>query len=386
MIRNIFVYIAFFTILLAIFILNLSYSFGEEIIQVENINTAPLETDIHSTHIVQTIERLKQLEQTVLFELHPSFTDSPSSDSDLLFPKNEIISSPISKTSDRFMKEQLIASKGTSITPKFEEIFLFLSDEARLKACQKIYSETPREFIQQVLYYLERGTPEQALIINQILPHLQQELEEPLITLLQEESLNLSEKRTVIYALGRAKSKKSVPLLWKEIQITSSEEIQYTCVQALANMPHALSLEQWVQLLQYDSIPVSMTSAYAIVEYGGSSAEEYIRRILLGEFRVTQRVMEYLIDRVSNYPFDIFVPFSIEVMSKNPNLAPKFAGILHQKTGVNLGPNPQLWANWWQEYLNSSSLTENPEPSPSPQDNSLLQPNVKIHQPKIRKR
>ncbi len=386
MIKNISDFRAFFIIFFAPFILYFPFSFGEEILQLESVNTAPLGTDIHSTHIIQTIERLEQLKQTVLFELHPSFTDPPSSDFDFLFPKNEDASFPLQKTSDPYMKEQLIVSNGANITPKFKEIFLLLSDEARLKACKKIYSETPQEFVQQILHYLTRGTPEQALIINQILPYLKQELEEPLITLLQEESLNLSEKRAVIYTLGRIKSEKAIPLFWNEIQTTTSDEIQYTCVQALSNMPHTIPLEQWVQLLQYDSIPISMISAHAIVEYGGSYAEEYIRRILLGEFRVSQRVMEYLVSRVSNYPVEILVPFSIEVMSRNPNLAPKLAGILHQKTGVNLGPNPPLWSNWWKEYLNNTSRAENPESSDATKDNALQQPDVKVHQPKIRKR
>lgn len=386
MIKRICSLTVFFTTLFITIILNLPYSFGEETILVEDINTSPLETDLRCTQVFQTIERLNHLKQTILFELHPSFTDSPSYDFDLLFPKNETISFPLMKTSDPLMKEQLIASKKTNITLKFEEIFSLLSNDMQIEACKKIYKENPQELAEKILNYLGKGTPQQALIINQILPYLKDELEDNLINLLRNNPQDIIERRTIIYALGRIHSEKSGSLLWNELQTTSSEEIQYTCVQALANMPHILPLEQWVQLLQYDSIPVSMTSAYAIVEYGGSYAEEYIRRILLGEFRVSQKVMEYLVDRVSNYPLDIFVPFSIEVMNKNPNLAPKFAGILHQKTGLNFGLNPQLWANWWKEYLNSSSLIENPESPPSPQDNPLPQPDVKVHQPKIRKR
>lgn len=364
----------------------ISLAFCGEICEISHANTAPLETDVHSLSVIQTMERLKQLKQSVLFESHPISTESPSYDFDFLLPKDEKTTYPISKTSEPFLKEQLIASKGLNITPQFEEIFLLLSDEARVKACQRIFSEAPQDFVKKFLHYLGKGTPEQALILNQIIPRLKQELEDTLVILLQEDSLNLQEKRTIIYALGRMKSEKSVSLLWNEIQSASSEEIQYNCVQALANMPHSLSLEQWVQLLQYDSIPISLTSAYAIVEYGGSSAEEYIRRTLLGEFRVSQRVLEYFTDRVSTYPLDIFVPFSIEVMSRNSGLAPKFAGILHQRTGVNFGPNPQLWANWWKEYLNNTSSVENSEQQPPPQNNPLMQPDVKVHQPKIRKR
>ncbi|MGC9054101.1 MAG: hypothetical protein ACP5KS_09485, partial [Candidatus Hydrogenedens sp.] len=131
---------------------------------------------------------------------------------------------------------------------------------------------------------------------------------------------------------------------------------------------------------------VSLTSAYAILEYGGSSAEEYIRRVLLGEISVSQRVLEYITDRISSYPLEIFIPFSIEVMSRNPALAQKFSSILHQRTGANFGPNPQLWANWWKEYVNKISAPQTPENTTPPQNDNFNQPDVKVHAPRIRKR
>ncbi|GEM_PF-1084771 len=379
----IFFILLFFLSLSAIVVFS---AYGEELKEIKS-NTASLETDLHSTHIEQTIERLKQLQQTVLFELHPTFSEPPSFDFDNLLFKDDISTHPIvSQTSEPLLKEQLIASKGVNMTPKFEEIFLLLSDEMRLKACKKLYANDSQSFTQKIIHYLGKGTPEQALIINQILPYLKEELEENLIASLQENPQDLVEKRTIIYALGRIKSEKSVPILWNEIQATQSEEIQYTCVQSLANMPHCLSLEQWVQLLQYNSVSVSLTAAYAILEYGGSSAEEYIRRILLGEISVSQRVLEYISDRICNYPLEIIVPFSIEVMSRNPGLAQKFSSILRQRTGADLGPNPQLWADWWKEYLNKTSTLKNPENTPTPQNDNSNQPDIKVHAPRIRKR
>jgi len=378
----------FFILLFFLFIsaVPIFYTYGEELKEIKS-NTASIETDLHSTHIEQTIERLKQLKQSVLFELHPSFTEPPSFDFDNSFLRNNTPTPPVvSQTSEPLLKEQLVASKGINITPKFEEIFLLLSDEMRLKACKKLYANDSQSFIQKMIHYLGKGTPEQALIINQILPYLKEELEENLIALLQENPQDMVEKRTIIYVLGRIKSEKSVPLLWNEIQTTQSEEILYTCVQSLANMPHCLSLEQWVQLLQYNSVSVSLTSAYAILEYGGSLAEEYIRRILLGEFSVSQRVLEYITERISNYPLDILIPFSIEVMGRNPSLAQKFSSILHHRTGVNLGPNPQLWADWWKEYLNRTTTTENLENTPPSQNDISNQPDIKVHAPRIRKR
>ncbi len=367
------------SLLIIIFTLSTS-TFPEEITP----NTAPLETNILPINLEQTIERLKQLNQSVLFKLHPSFTESPSLGFNTFIQKNEKLT--YSETSEPLIKEQLIASKHINITPKFEDIFFLLSDETRLKACKKIYSNTPQDFVQKIVHYLGKGSPEQAMVINQILPYLQNELEEHLIALLQKNPTDIVKKRSIIYALGQIKSEKSAPLLWNEIQTTQSEEIQYTCVQALANMPHSLSLEQWLQLLQYNSVPISLTSAYAIVEYGGSSSEEYIRRILFGEFPVSQRVLEYLTDRISNHPLHIFIPFSIEVMKRNPSLSQKFSSLLSKKTGVNFGPNPQLWENWWKEYLNSVSSIETPENiQPSP-DRNPPQPDVKIHQPRVRKR
>jgi hypothetical protein len=363
-----------------------SLIFCEEIPSAETANTASLETDVSSVSFQQTIDRLKQIEQSVLLESHPPFAESPTLDLDR-FLHNELQSTqPISKTSEPFMKEQIIASKKSDITPSFEDIFLLLSDEMQLKVCKKICAETPQEFVQKIIYYLGKGTPEQALIINQLLPHLKNELEEPLLSLLENNPEDITEKRTIIYILGRIQSEKSVSLIWNELQNAPTEQFQYTCVQALANMPHALPLEQWVQLIQSDSVSVSLTSAYAIMEYGGSSAEEYIRRILLGEFRVPQRVLDYLVNRISNYPLDILVPFAIEVMEANPNLAQKFASILQQRTGQKLGPYPQLWSNWWKEYINGSENPTTPENALPPPNDNGLPPDVKVHSPVIKKR
>ncbi|MGC9054884.1 MAG: HEAT repeat domain-containing protein, partial [Candidatus Hydrogenedens sp.] len=245
-----------FLLTLLIYIIPIFYIYSEEIKGIKD-NTSSLETDIYYNHIEQTIERLKQLKQSVLFELHPSFTEPPSSNFDTLFLKNDTpVHTIVSKTSEPLLKEQLVASKEINIKPKFEEIFLLLSDEMRLRACKKLYADDMQNFVHNIILYLGRGTPEQAMTINQILPYLKDELEENLIALLQENPQDPIEKRTIIYALGRIKSEKSVPLLWNEIQTTQSEEIQYTCVQSLANMPHSLSLEQWGQLLQNNSVSV----------------------------------------------------------------------------------------------------------------------------------
>ncbi|MGC8847009.1 MAG: hypothetical protein ACP5QY_14305, partial [Candidatus Hydrogenedens sp.] len=67
-----------FLLTLLIYIIPIFYIYSEEIKGIKD-NTSSLETDIYYNHIEQTIERLKQLKQSVLFELHPSFTEPPSS-------------------------------------------------------------------------------------------------------------------------------------------------------------------------------------------------------------------------------------------------------------------------------------------------------------------
>ncbi|HOV32189.1 MAG TPA: HEAT repeat domain-containing protein [Candidatus Hydrogenedens sp.] len=347
-------------------------------------NTVSLETDIQSTFIRQTIERIQQLNQSVVLESYPFNSDSPSVNFDFLL-KDENLQTVVPRTSESFLKEQLLTTGNSNITFKFEEVFTLPSNEARLLLCKKISAHDSQMFANKMIEYLTEGEPEQAFILNQLLPELKEELEDSLINFLREKNQKITEKRAIIYALGRIKSEKSVPFLWNEIQTTDSEDMLYTCVQALANMPHSVPLEQWVQLLQSSSIPVSLVSARAISEYGGSSAEEQIRRALMGEIPVSQKVLEYLLDRISNYPLEIFIPFSIDVMNANSYLAQKIATILKQKTGKDFGPNAEMWAKWWKERTNNMPSAANPGSMPLPQNNPLTDPNVKIRQPKTRR-
>ena len=349
-------------------------------------NTTSLETDIHSTFIEQTVKRIQQLNQSIVLESYPFNSESPSLNFDsFLQGKDGNFQSVISRTSEPFLKEQLITTGNSNLILKFEEVFTLPSKEARLSLCKKVSAQDSQQFAEKMIEYLAEGTPDQALILDQLLPELKEELEEVLITFLQEKNQKITKRRAIVYALGRIKSEKSVPLLWNEIQTTDSEEMLYTYVQALAYMPHSITIEQWVQLLQNPSIPVSLASAHAITEYGGSSAEEQIRRALLGEIPVPPKVLEYLLNKISNYPFDIFVPFSIEVMNANSYLAQRIATLLKQKTGKDFGPYPELWANWWKERSDEAARAAIPENIPSPQNNPLMDPDVKVHQPKTRK-
>ncbi len=349
-------------------------------------NTSSLETDIHSTFIKQTIERIQQLNQSTVFETRPFNSDSPSLNFDfLLIEKDGSPRTIVSRTSEPFLKEQLITTGNSELNLKFEEVFTLPTNESQLLLCKRISAQDSEQFAKKVIECLAEGTPDQAFILNQLLPELKEELEDSLINFLREKKQNITEKRAIIYALGRIKSEKSVPLLWNEIETTDSEEMLYTCVQALANMPHSIPLEQWVQLLQNTSIPVSLLSAHAISEYGGSFAEEQIRRVLMGEIPVSQKVLEYLLDRVSNYPLEIFIPLSIEVMGANLYLAQKAANLMKQKTGKDFGPYPELWAKWWKERTSNIPPAASQGNIPLPQNNPLTDPNVKIHQPKTRR-
>ncbi|HOL20685.1 MAG TPA: HEAT repeat domain-containing protein [Candidatus Hydrogenedens sp.] len=353
--------------------------------QFLTINTSEITSD--PALVENTSKRIEQLNQSVHYEfLIPD--ESPKLPINLFLQDHETTfpSNVLSKTTDPILKEQIFASNDPDWLPKFEELFTFPSYEMKLSACKKIYSKNSEYFVQELLKYLANGTADQALILNQLLPDLKQELEEPLIQRLKERQLPPPQHRAIIYTLGRIRSEKSVPLLWNEFQNSSSEEMAYTCVQALANMPHSTPIDQWLQVIQSPFVSVALLSAHAISEYGGTYSEEQIRRILLGEIPVAPKVAEYLLEKVGNYPLEIIVPFFIEVMEKNPNLSLRVATILSQKTGMNLPASPQQWANWWKEQTNPPS----PPPSNTDQTSSenmpSSKPDIKVHQPRIRKR
>jgi len=364
-----------FLIILCVFSV---YSYQDE------INTSPLSplplSKYEETLIKITIDRVKQLKNTTLFEnMFP--VNSPMTDIDKYFlPPEARYTSPL-KTDIPEFKEKSIHTPKRNEPPTFEDLFVISSPEKRTLLCKKIIESDYKTAIEKIINYLAYGSPEQALIVDSILPEIKSDIEKPLIDSFQNFSLPTQERRAIAYALGKIKSNEAVQYLWNELHTTSNYEMQYTCVQALVNMPHSLSLDQWLELVQSSSPNIALIACKAIFDYGGVQSEQCIRKIILGEIPTPQKIKEYALSRVSDYPIDILVPFLIEVMEKNPDLAINSANILKQKTGMNFGPAPQLWAKWWEEIH-------------TPPDNMNLQnqenvptiPEGNIHAPKIRRR
>ncbi|MCX8063968.1 MAG: hypothetical protein N3G21_02200, partial [Candidatus Hydrogenedentes bacterium] len=145
-------------------------------------------------------------------------------------------------------------------------------------------------------------------------------------------------------------------------------------------IPHSLSLEQWAEFLQGNSLNISIIACKAISDYGGIESEQYIRKLLLGEIQTPKKVREYALSRITDYPLSILVPLLIEIMKKNSEIALDSANILKNKTGMNFGPTPQLWEKWWSELTTAPDSTEtkkSDEISPQPQGAVIHTPRVK---------
>lgn len=289
---------------------------------------------------------------------------------------NTTPSNPVLSSREPLLKEQVFLADPESWIPNWNDIFIFPSIDAKVKACKKFAHTDRVKFFNDVIHYLSQGTPEQALIIAQVLPYLKQELENVLLEEFSNPQRSHLERRAIAFALGRIQSAQSASLLWNEIQTTNSEDMIYTCVQALTNFPRTISLDQWTQLLQSPYIHVALFSAEVILEWGTAQSEEIIRRALTGEMKVFPRVLETILNRLSQYPIDKLIPLLIEVMKTNPSLTFQASSILKNRTGMNFGPSPQLWEQWWKNQQSqpqeSTSMTPNPLSQPTPQANPNL--------------
>lgn len=356
------------------------YPFADEV-NTSAINTHPACRQYEETLIKTTIERVKQLNNTTLLENKPSI-NSPTLDINKFFlPHEARYTSPLMTDIPEFKDKNINSfEKDTTIT--FEEIFHLSAHEKQISLCKKIIETDSKIAVEKIIHYLSYGSPEEAKIIDNILPDIKPHLEKLLIESFQNYEIPLQQRRAIAYALGRIKSIEAVPYLWNETLTNPNYEMKYTCIQALANMPHSLSLEQWLEIAQSSYTNISLLACKAIFDYGGVQSEQCIRKIILGEIQSPQKVREYALSRIADYPLNILVPFLIEVMEKDPNLAINSANILKLKTGMNLGPAPQLWAKWWKEINTpqNNPPPENLENTPSPI------PNENIHTPKIRKR
>ncbi len=355
------------------------YSLADEV-NTSTISTHPAYKHYEETLIKTTIDRVKQINNTILLENKPPI-DSPTLDINKFFlPHEAKYTSPLMTDIPEFKDKNINSfEKDTSIT--FEEIFYLSAHENRISLCKKIIETDSKMAVEKIIHYLSYGSPEEAKIIDNILPDIKPDLEKLLIESFQNYTIPLQERRAIAYALGRIKSIEAVPYLWNETLTNPNYEMKYTCIQALANMPHSLSLEQWLEIAQSSSTNISLLACKAIFDYGGVQSEQCIRKIILGEIQTPQKVREYALSRITDYPINILIPFLIEVMEKNPNLAINSANILKLKTGMDFGPAPQLWAKWWEEINTpkNNPPPENPENAPTPI------PNENIHPPKIRK-
>lgn len=361
-------------------ILSYYLSFAED-----NINTSPLNSVLIFQHegtlIEHTKTRINQLKGTSFFgNLSP--LNSPNIDfSKYLIPLHEKFKTPLSTEVPEF-RTRFYLNPENNEAVKFEDIFSTTLPELRVNICRKLLSLDNKSIAEKIIHYLAYGTPSEALVIDEILPSLKSDVEKILIDLFQDKTLPIQKKRAVAYALGRIKSTESAGYLWNEAHTTSNYEMRYTCLQSLANMPHSLSLEQWVEFLQSDSPNISLIACKAIFDYGGIDAERYIRKILLGEIKTHKNVKEYALSRVANYPLSVLIPLFIEIMEKNPEISLDSANILKARTGMNFGPSPQLWKKWWEDITSQSMQNSNNPPiEPFPQI-----PEGTIHPPKIKKR
>ncbi|MCX8064243.1 MAG: hypothetical protein N3G21_03640 [Candidatus Hydrogenedentes bacterium] len=357
-----------------------SYSFAETTPNTSTINTIPL-SSYEETLIKNTLERINQLKSTHSLGNLPSTKSPPFDFNEYIIIPEEKYKTPLSTELPEFRKKTILTQENNEVIT-FEDIFHANSLELRIDICKALLQKDSKTTVEKIIHYLAHGSPNESLIVDEILPNIKPDIEKLLIELFQNSKIPTQKRMAIAYALGRIKSSESAWYLFNEANTTTIYEMKYTCLQSLSNIPHSLSLEQWAEFLQGNSLNISIIACKAIFDYGGIESEQYIRKLLLGEIQTPKKVREYALSRITDYPLSILVPLLIEIMKKNSEIALDSANILKNKTGMNFGPTPQLWEKWWSELTTAPDHTETNKPEEiSPQPSDAI-----IHTPRTRRK
>lgn len=216
-----------------------------------------------------------------------------------------------------------------------------------------------------IMGLLISGDSYSVAMLNNALPAMKNQLEDQFLVVFRDEGQDIAYRRAAAYALGRMGSQDASELLaqgcWSEYP-----EFAYTCAEALYNVRDSNSLKTWRALLGHENGTIRRFAVYGICTTGSLEALGILREICIQQIPLDPQLQVEAARCISAWPAMDAIPVLIESMHANRNVSAVCTLQLTERSGMELGENPELWLAWWQEITA-------PPPPPST-DDALLSP------------
>lgn len=161
-------------------------------------------------------------------------------------------------------------------------------------------------------------------------------------------------RRIAAYVLGRMQYRTALPELTRHVW-SQDAELAGTCVEALRSLHDPQSLDLWIQLLQHDNVYFRPIAIQALAALRSPAALEQIRQLVIHPGNTAAQLSALSV--VESYPPEGQLPLLIEILEKNPELAPHAHRMLRKQAGMDLGTQADPWRQWMNTLFT-------PQPSP----------------------
>ncbi len=223
--------------------------------------------------------------------------------------------------------------------------------EVRETALRLLQEQTPRDLARRIIELLATAPEPMRMALDQALPALSDNLQEPMTQILADDSRSEAEHTWAAYVLGRTRSVESLHVLAQRLWTAENPRLMEVCAQAIASSEDPRAQPYLVQMAGHSHPAVKRAAVHGLAGLGGSQALSVISNIASGRQEMDIGLRAEAITLLAQIGDERAIPTLIQILQHSPQLETSAANALYQLTGQPLGRNPSVWIQWYQQML-----------------------------------
>jgi HEAT repeat protein len=295
---------------------------------------------------VETASRLT-VQDEVTWMLNNARTGTYSQDGDALPVIDEGLQSDEPAARLRAL-EGLARIGGASAPAPFVEALSDSNPDIQAFAARVLADCDPKELLDSIIRLMASPPERTAPDWGNVLPHLREPLEEPMISALLSDQTTRPSRLAVVYALGCMRSTAAIQELVKAAE-TDDPELALCCAESLYRICDPAVIPALVRLAGHPSARVRWTAVEGLAALNAPMAMNALGEIACAPPADDTYLGEHALSLLGATADGRVVPILIDVMRRNLNARAAAVAMLRKITREDLGDLPSDWAQWYDE-------------------------------------
>ena len=223
----------------------------------------------------------------------------------------------------------------------------------RRRAAERLRAVPGSQLAPRVLDTLHTGTLFEIQVVEEVVPTLQDALEQPFVDVLEDGALSVDRRVLAAYALGCMKASSAIEglarLVWQD-----NQELAMACVQALGRMRSVEAFPYLQSMLGHSSENIRWETVHGVGNLRTPEALHALVAVATSGQETNAMIRRQALLYLGSSDQAEAIPLLMQCMQYSQNLRDVAGEALRQLTGQRIGASPIEWQRWYEEALRTA--------------------------------